>query len=103
MAKEEKSLLLKVWHQYKGIEDRKDYCFNELKEMSGELGMSKWCSAESNLKQMIGNKTPYEKNGSNTTYENKAWYLYNEYVELLGKLYMLQELGCALAGCDIWK
>jgi DNA-directed RNA polymerase subunit N (RpoN/RPB10) len=62
-------------------QEKRDAAFKELMDLSGELGLPRYCCAADNLKQLIG-----------TEKEGRAFYLYDIYVTEGAKKDLMNDL-----------
>lgn len=92
MKKQLKEDLQKLFNQICDIRDEQSKILEELKEMSAEIGLPRYCSAMVCFKQLVGTK-----------YEMRAEMLLTEYQELSGYNNALDDLGGVLADNGFWK
>lgn len=95
MTKKEHEAFQKFMNRTGAIENDRMKAFKELQDLSRKHGLTVWCNAEDNAKQLQNVADEFDK--------RRAEHLYNYYVSLEGASAMLSELGGVLAELNFWK
>lgn len=103
MKKQLRNDLQNLFNQLEKCNAERYEILEELKDMSQDLGLPRWCSAQECAKQLENRDEKYTKNYCNCTYGARARMLLEHYYMLQGKRDSLEELGQILANNGFWK
>ena len=103
MKKQLKEDLQKLYNEIQKCDEKEYATLNELKNMSSDLGLPRWCSWKECAEQLENREEKYYKNGCFCTYGERARQLLKEFYQTEGKKEILIELGHILAKSGYWK
>ena len=86
----EKQSLQRFVNQLSTIREESDKAFEFLQDRNGEINGKRWCSAETNYKELLAAGYDYTRE-------------YNKYIECQGKEDLMMDLMRELAELNFWK